>query len=290
MVTRKSQLVVRSVFLCWLLRSPLCALWLTGLCLGAMTIVVRAQESQWPIQKREGPFHFHCEVEPAELDTYSQCICQLPSHLTNKLGLAVTPNRIHVVLMKDDREFSKYMQHYFPQVPSRRALFIQDRGPGIIFAYQHTELKTDLRHEATHALVQQACPALPIWLDEGLAEYFEIDPGQEANHTTHLSYIQQEIRVGNVPSLEELELLEQSSQMDASRYSQAWGWVQFLLDGPPEAQQLLRGFLSDHTHPKCAAGHLSWRLRHTIPDWRHRFIHHFQPPPINVATNPQLTR
>ena len=43
-----------------------------------------------------------------------------------------------------------------------------------VYAYRHPELPIDLRHECTHALLHANLPMVPLWLDEGLAEYFEM--------------------------------------------------------------------------------------------------------------------
>jgi hypothetical protein len=46
----------------------------------------------------------------------------------------------------------------------------------MVFAYRGEDFETDLRHECTHALLNAALPVVPLWLDEGLAEYFEVLP------------------------------------------------------------------------------------------------------------------
>ena len=70
--------------------------------------------------------------------------------------------------------YQAYMKQYFPKVPYRRALFIKARGPGMVFACQGTDFEIDVRHESTHALLHAWLPSVPLWLDEGLAEYFEV--------------------------------------------------------------------------------------------------------------------
>ena len=37
-------------------------------------------------------------------------------------------------------------------------------------------LRTDLRHELTHALLHGVLKDVPLWLDEGLAGFFELPP------------------------------------------------------------------------------------------------------------------
>ena len=248
-----------------------------------------AQESRWPVQSEVGPFRFHCETAIDELATYSQSLSKLPEDLQGKLGVTPRVELIHVVVMPSDAVYQRYMQHYFPRVPLRRALFIQDRGPGIVFAYQHDELLTDLKHECTHALLQEVLTDLPLWLDEGLAEYFEAYDGRVSQHAAHRSHVAREAALGNVASLEELENCLLPEQMNADRYAQSWGWVEFLLDGPEPARQLLQGYLRDLAKDRGAAGKLSWRIRQHLPDWRYRFLQHARQdrePKLSLASDP----
>ena len=55
---------------------------------------------------------------------------------------------------------------------------MKGRGPGKVFAYKSKALPVDVRHEGTHGLLHAALPMVPLWLDEGLAEYFEV-PGRQ---------------------------------------------------------------------------------------------------------------
>ena len=56
----------------------------------------------------------------------------------------------------------------------RRAFFLAQGSRQVVYTYFNPQLEVDLRHEATHALLHLAIAELPLWLDEGLAEYFEV--------------------------------------------------------------------------------------------------------------------
>ena len=62
-----------------------------------------------------------------------------------------------------------------PSCPPRRAFFLAQGSQRVVYTYSSPRLEEDLRHEATHALLRGAFGDLPLWLDEGLAEYFETD-------------------------------------------------------------------------------------------------------------------
>ena len=77
------------------------------------------------------------------------------------------------------------MNQWYPRVPYRRALFVKSGSRGRVFAYEHEDLAVDVRHESTHALLHASLPMVPLWLDEGLAEYFEVAESQRAFDHPH---------------------------------------------------------------------------------------------------------
>ena len=44
----------------------------------------------------------------------------------------------------------------------------------VVYAQGGDRLADDLRHEMTHAYLHSVVPDVPLWLDEGLAKYFEL--------------------------------------------------------------------------------------------------------------------
>ena len=83
----------------------------------------------------------------------------------------------------------------------------------MVFAYEGDEFEVDLRHECTHALLNAALPVTPLWLDEGLAEYFEVEAGQRAAGHPHQKYVKWNAYLGQTPSLEDLEQVREVNQM-----------------------------------------------------------------------------
>ena len=67
--------------------------------------------------------------------------------------------------------------------PGGRSFWRRD-SERVVYTYSSPRLEEDLRHEATHALLRGSFGDLPLWLDEGLAEYFETDLAQPAPSTT----------------------------------------------------------------------------------------------------------
>jgi hypothetical protein len=153
----------------------------------------------------------------------------------------------------------------------------------MVFAYRSDEFEIDVRHEGTHALLHADLDMVPLWLDEGLAEYFEIPYDERTFDHPHLSDMRWQVSRMNLaarikatgPSLERLEDLRDLNQMGAAEYRQSWAWVHFMLHGSSEAHEELTAFLADiraHTPP----GKLSDRLKRRIPDVEQKFAEHFR--------------
>lgn len=234
-----------------------------------------AAEPRWAIENQVGQFLIHRDANfdlPEGLLLEMQ---QLAPRVSRLLGVEVTAKFVHVVLFSSESEYRRYMQHYFPKLPARRALFIQYRGPGMLFAHLHDDLRTDLRHECVHALLNDNGTPLPIWLDEGLAEYFEVPDNAQLRLHPHLADVQHRTAMGFVPALKDLEKVETIESMGTGQYRDSWAWVHFLLHRSPETRAMLVDFL---TRQRSGAEllPLSKTLSLHIPQWRAEFVEHFQ--------------
>ena len=153
----------------------------------------------------------------------------------------------------------------------------------MVFAYRSNEFEVDVRHESTHALLHADLAVVPLWLDEGLAEYFEAPYQERAFNHPHLSQMKWQVSKVNLtaritsaaPSLERLEELRDLKQMGAAEYRQSWAWVHFMLHGSPEAQEELMRYLTD-IRAQTPPGKLSSRLRARIPNLEQKFADHLR--------------
>ncbi len=232
-------------------------------------------QDRWPDERTAGKFLCHADFSLAGEGELLVELGRLQQDLVTTLEAKPSSESVHLFLFDKKPTYQAYMQRHFPKVPYRRALFIKARGPGMVFAYRGDEFGQDVRHECTHALLHTWLKQVPLWLDEGLAEYFEVAHDQRAGHHPHLAAVRTMVRLGDLPRLEELESLGEIDDMGRDEYRDAWAWVHFCVHGPLEANAELLRYLAD-LESGGDAGKLSDRLRRTLPDLNRRMSEHFR--------------
>jgi len=251
-----------------------------SLALAALLIVLAwsrplAAQPRWPDERQAGPFLCHADFALDAQQPLLAELADLQRDLVKVLGAAESRETVHLFLFQAKPTYQAYMQQYFPKVPYRRALFIKARGPGMVFAYRGDDFEIDVRHESTHALLHTWLKSAPLWLDEGLAEYFEVPHEQRAGHNPHLAAVRALVRSGELPRLEALEQLDEIDDMGRDEYRDAWAWVHFAVHGPREANEELTRYLADLA-AGVEPGPLSERLRRRLPDLNRRVVEHFR--------------
>lgn len=251
----------------------------TTAALGCASVVLdprrAAAAPAWTDVRQAGPFVCRGTFP---LDEHEPLINELPE-LQRELNrvLAIRPPRqpIDVFLLGDRLEHRKLLHENYPKVPYRRALFVKSSGHCRVYAYRQTDLAVDLRHECTHALLHSELDLVPLWLDEGIAEYFEVAPDERAFDHPHFSALKWNMRLGLVRTIEALEKNHDLSDMDGTDYRFSWAWTHFMFHGPQAAYQELLGFLGD-VRRGAAPGQFSDRLAKSMPDATERMIQHFK--------------
>lgn len=150
---------------------------------------------------------------------------------------------IEVYVLDDRSAFLHLLRYYFPELPPRRAFFLARGSERMVYTYNGPMLEEDLRHEATHALLRGRFGEVPMWLDEGLAEYFEVGPDDQADRRDRLDRLAADLKTGWSPNMERLELLDDVHQMSPRDYREAWAWVDLTLGGPTPKTATLVEFL-----------------------------------------------
>lgn len=229
-------------------RAPIAALPLVAACLaGCATLGDRGQ----PLvptqhQERVGPFVVFTNQPLAPDEGVRAGLDALRVDVEETLGLRVVAgdHPIEVYILGDRKAFEHFLAFYYPELPQRRAFFIAQGPRRVVYTFRGDRLAEDLRHEATHALLSLAVGDIPLWLDEGLAEYFEDGDARGVNRE-HLARLPADAAEGWAPRLARLEEIKTVRRMSPLDYRESWAWVHYLLHGPADGRAALLGYLGD---------------------------------------------
>jgi hypothetical protein len=244
------------------------------MCCGVVCEASLAQ-AVWTDERQVNGLVCHADFPLDRYEGLLREVSRLHREIRLTLALPAPQLPVHIFLFTDEAAYRAYMKRWFPSVLHRRALFIKHEGPGMVFAYRSHHLVTDLRHESTHALLHSCLPTVPLWLDEGLAEYFELPSDERVSGNPYLKGITWNARFGAVPSLQKLEQLSDIKQMGQRQYRDAWAWVHFLLHASPQGKAELVAFIADIAHGR-SPGKLSSRLDRRFDRPGKHFAAHFR--------------
>lgn len=195
--------------------------------------------------------------------------------LSGKLALPTSDEPINVYLFPTHDALRQFLAANYPGLPDRRAFFVESDTRLMVFAYWGDRVAEDLRHEVAHGYLHSIVPNLPLWLDEGLAEYFEVAKGHAGLNGPHLEALAAGLAQGWQPDLRRLEQLRSAGDMTQEDYAQAWAWVHFLLESTGQRRELLRNHLralrgTEPVEP------LSQRLRTLHLDYERQLVEHLR--------------
>jgi len=182
--------------------------------------------------------------------------------VSQTLGLPISDEPVHLYLFESPTRYDEFVAKRFPGFPARRAFFVETDTSLSVFAAWQDRVAEDLRHETTHGYVHAVAPAVPLWLDEGIAEYFELPRAQGGEHAAHVAHLAGRLIEGTwQPDLQKLEAITSAAELSQDHYAEAWCWVHWLLAAPDRrtvVQEYLADVRRDATTPP-----LSLRLRNT---------------------------
>jgi len=250
---------------------------------------------------RPGKYHdrrdYYVLYSDFELDKHDPLFVELdalPEQVFGELKLPPSTTVVQVFLFDTQDRYESYMRAKYRNLPNRRAYFIAEPRAGgndelKIFTWMGDHLTTDLRHELTHALLRGVLKDVPLWLDEGLAGFFELPPGQNGVNPHHLETLR---RTPFRPDLARLEKFTQVAQMEKPEYREAWAWVHLMLRSTPAAKKVLHNYLQAlRTDPN--PGPLLPKLREAVPEPAQTLVDHLatvempRPPARSRAAMPR---
>ena len=229
----------------------------------------------WVDTRQSGPFICQATFPLKEYEPLLAELQQLQPELIRTLGITPAAEPMYIYLFSDETSHRAYLKEHYPNVPYRPALFVKEGGLTGVYAYRHDTLDVDLRHECTHALLHASLPMVPLWLDEGLAKYFEVRADQRAFDHPYFGWLRWDLRLGMIRTVADLEQRHELSEMGASEYRYSWAWVHYMLHGPEAAHTTLVCYLADVRRGEMA-GELSERLERAVPHSTERMVQHFK--------------
>jgi len=170
----------------------------------------------------------------------------LRTDVSQELGLPVSDEPVHLYLFEDTARYDAFTAKHFPNFPVRRAFFVETYTTLSVFAPWQDRIAEDLRHETTHGYVHAVVPTVPLWLDEGIAEYFELPRGEQGAHRDHIAHLNGRLLEGTWRiDMARLESLTSPGELSQDHYAEAWCWVHWLLRTTPARRKLLEEYLDD---------------------------------------------
>lgn len=191
-------------------------------------------------------FVVHSDIPIADQDPMIRELEGLQQQITSTLQLPEQRDPVTVYLFTDEVTYRYYMQTTWGDLPPRRAYFVGTSRELAVYSFRSPQLQEDLRHEFTHGVLHACLETVPLWLDEGLAEYFEVrgtSPGMP--HREHLAELQIAKDEGWGPNLFQLETIRDFRHLTQRDYAESWAWVHFLLNSQPEGKNVLLSYLAE---------------------------------------------
>jgi hypothetical protein len=208
---------------------------------------------------------------PRNLPLFKE-LSHLREQVYSELKLPPSSTKVLVYLFEDQERYQRFMKAKYPELPTRRAFFLaQPRRLGgnedlLVYTYwgsRHNgnSINQDLRHELTHAMLHSVLKDVPLWLDEGLAEFFEVPATWNGINPAHVEHLRQP---GTRFDLARLEPLTDVYQMTPAEYREAWAWVHMMLRSTPPARAALLAYLRE-LRTNAQPGPLRPRLAAALP-------------------------
>lgn len=212
--------------------------WCCWLSLTSTTVAQR-----WEVHETFGNVELFAEFRLSSNIVATQ-LASVEEELHRNLDLAQPEEaKIQVIVFKSAASYRGYLVSRVPEALRRRAIFYRSGDQYQIYAYRHDQLLTDLRHEYTHAVLHRTLPFVPLWIDEGLAEYLEVQPERRAK-SSRLLAMKWKCRTGWRPDLRRLESIPSAARMTSDHYRDSWAWTHYLLNESDQTRTLFRTYLA----------------------------------------------
>ena len=198
---------------------------------------------------RVAPCIFFTDFELKRDDPIFAELASLPEQVYRELHLTPRDAVVQVYLFEDEKKYHAYMRKKDPNLPERRAYFVEERrymgtqNELKVYTFWGDRVQQDLRHEVTHGLLHAVLRKVPIWLDEGLAEYFELPTRSNGLNSKHVGTLRRDLGRGMQLNLARLESLQEVSEMRQPEYRESWAWVYMMMHGKPTVKAVFLDYI-----------------------------------------------
>lgn len=248
--------------------------------MGIVSLPAFAAENEWLVQEQFATFSLLADFR-VDADEIQTQLTELTSELRETLEIRPNGDPIQFVLFESRKNYLAYLGSAVPASRGRRAVFVRKGSLTSIYCYRSDALTADLRHEMTHALLHQHLQFVPLWMDEGLAEYFEEAPQQRPSASRTKS-VRWKAAMGWSPDLNQLERIADAGNMTLADYRDSWAMCSFLLNESHESRAALRDYLQ-LIHDGNAPPQFSEYLRTTREGWQVRVRAYLRKPVFQAS-------
>ena len=239
-------------------------------------LATRAGAVEWAVNEWVGQVEIRSERPYDDrLRAAVQELGPLKKTLEETLGFKIRNRPIEVNVLGSRSSYARYVELRVAGGSSRAALFVTGVDRDRVYAVHSRNVDVDVRHECTHAFLNAELAYVPLWLDEGLAEYFEVSPSSRYAGHAHLKHLRRRSFLLWKPNLERLEAIGNLVDMGEEEYRESWAWVHFMLHGPEPARRTLRNYLASIAAGDYA-GKLEPRLTAAVGNLEGAFRKHFR--------------
>ncbi|MCA9079221.1 MAG: hypothetical protein KDA58_01630 [Planctomycetaceae bacterium] len=244
---------------------------------GVLCLVTASAQCEWTdVRERDGLIlRSEFSLGKSGADQLLNDLDGLQSDVLTTLQLKPGTGIVEFHLFRGKSTYQEYLRIRVPEGASRPALFVKGDDRARVYVYRHWGYEKDVRHEGTHAVLHNALPFVPMWLDEGLAEYFEVLAKDRIRANPHQGELKRRILFGWKPDLKRLQNKTKLSEMDGADYRESWAWVHFMLHGPEDVRQQFHEYLAD-VQAGRAAGLLGDRLLSDVVNTEERLVQHIR--------------
>lgn len=243
---------------------------------GGCHLPLLSNGSRWTGGAGTDRLRIHSNFELSGHDSLVDELIEQQHRLAAATGLSFSAAKlpIDVYLFEDAESFDDFTSRSNVAFASRRAFFVKSDSMLNVYAQWGDRVAEDLRHEVTHGYLHSVAPSLPLWIDEGLAEYFEVGPGTGGLNWAHIEFLNNALTEDQwSPSLGRMEAMHDPTKFSQVHYAEAWLWTHFLLSSDSTAA-LVRSQMQRYQNKTG----VPWtaKVHHLVHDPNQRLLEHLQ--------------